>query len=352
MSTFIQQEINKRTKWVYFTNYRWVAHVAYWAWVFVAGTVLRVKVPITFEVVLNHFFLANLNIAIFYYLYCFFLVPYLFKRNKNLLFWSLLVISFFVLTVADVEFNSHYVHFEGETSLDPKISFWENYLKIVFGYIFNFLLFTMILFFMEKSEENSLILEMEEEKKEIEMVKLDLLKTNISPDFMMRSLRQLKRAATLQEEDTPASIIAFSELLRYRLYRGKQLQTPLKEEIEALKTFINFISFDQQNNLQVEMDIIGEVGEKFIAALALINLLEPFCKISPDEPTLLKFHLRIAPGSLHVKMDYNRSAEGQLLQDLDKYGEDYKLLYGDSVHFKFENCEEKRCEIEMDLHLL
>jgi two-component system LytT family sensor kinase len=353
MSTFVQREINKRNRWVYFSNYRWLAHVAYWTWVLVAGTLMMVKEPITASVIWNNFILSNINIAIFYYVYCFFLIPYFFKRNKNLQFWILLAICFFGITSFDVYFVQHFVHLSTDSYMNPNEGFFYNYSRVILSYTFNFLMFTMLLFFMEKNEENSLVLEMEKEKKEIELVKLNLLKTNISPDFMMRSLRQLKKSAINQEHYTPESIVTFSELLRYRLYQGKQLQTPLVEEIEALNTFITFIGFDHlNNNLCVKLNINGSSEGKYVAALALINLLELFCKVIPEFPASLNMDLMIGHQVLDVVIKYDKKATGQLMSDLVTYGKDYQLLYGDEVHFQFENCDENSCIINMRLPLL
>lgn len=350
MSNFVQQEINKRNKWVYFTKYRWVAHVAYWGWVLILGTLTRVKVPITASIIFNNFFLSNLNIAIFYYVYCLLLIPYFFKRNKPLLFWSLLIISFFVLTVNDMYFNKKFVRMVEGTGYDYTTSFWENYIQVVYVYVINFLIFSILLFFMEKNEENSLLEEVANEKKEIELVKLDLLKTNISPDFMMRSLDQLKRSALLSEPYTPTSIITFSEVLRYRLYRGKQSSTPLNEELTALASFIEFISFDyRNNNLKVTLDCLGDPAGKSIAALALINVMEPFCKVIPEHPTSLAIEIHIAEDLLQMHMNYNKHATGSLLEDLNTYGRDYNTLYGETIHFHFENCDDDHCKIELVL---
>ena len=231
--------------------------------------------------------------------------------------------------------------------------FWSAYLNTTYLYLGNFMLFSMMLFFMEKNEENNLVVELEQEKKEIELVKLDLLKTNISPDFIMRSLSQLKRTATVPEPYTPESIITFSELLRYRLYRGKQLQTPLSEEIEALKTFINFINYDQlHNNLKADLKISGDPAGKDVAALALINVLEPFCKVIPDKPADIKLNIHILTDTLLLTIHYDKPASGALVSDLKQYGQDYINLYGSSVQFNFENCEDATCKIEMTLPLL
>ncbi|WP_158800236.1 histidine kinase [Pedobacter sp. L105] len=353
MNSFIQQEINKRTRWVYFSNYRWIAHVAYWTWVLVIGTLTRVAVPITPGVLLNHFVMSNIFIFIFYYLYCLFLIPYFFKRNKNLQFWILLTVSFLVLTISNVYFDKRYLRLSEYAGEGMDMGFWKNYLRIVSGYVFNFLFFTMLLFFMEKNEENSLFSELEEEKKEIELVKLDLLKTNISPDFILRSLKQLKKTAADEQPYTPQSIITFSELLRYRLYRGKQTQTPLQEEIAALQTFIEFITFNSQNNnLIAELEISGDVKDKFVVPLVLVNILEIFCKVIPENPAQLSLKLLIKEDLLMMTIIYDKKAEGQLFADLEQYGTDYSLLYGEMIDFTFDNCEDETCRIEMKMKLL
>jgi len=353
MSTFVQQEINKRNRWVYFTRGRWIAHVLYWTWVLFFGTISRLEQSITPSVLLVNFFLANLHIAVFFYLYCLYLIPYFFKRNKNTQFWLLLLLFFFLLPVSDTFFNLTHLNNYMPAAERLPTDFWSAYLNTTYLYLANFMLFSMMLFFMEKNEENDLVVELEQEKKEIELVKLDLLKTTISPDFIMRSLSQLKRAAAVPEPYTPESIITFSELLRYRLYRGKQLQTPLNEEIEALKIFINFINYDQlHNNLRADLQISGDPAGKDVAALALINVLEPFCKAVPDKPADLKLNIQILTDTLLLTIVYDKTATDALVSDLKRYGQDYINLYGSTVLFNFENCEDATCKIEMTLPLL
>jgi two-component system LytT family sensor kinase len=352
MSNFVQLEINNKNRWVYITKYRWVAHAIYWLWVLIFGTLLRAEGPITFSLVINHFVLDNLIIACFYYVYCLFLIPYYFKRNKNTLFWLLIVLCYFSFTALDVVYHNVVVDlsFQSADQPGPNDGFLDHYLKNLTGYLFNFLIFSIMLFFMEKSEENHTFLELEKEKKEIEQVKLDLLKTNISPDFIMRSLSQLKQAALREDHNTPESILTFSDLLRYRLYRGRQQNTPLTEELEALYSFIHFIDLNKDSNrLKVQLITQGAPEHKLIAPLSLVNLLEPFCNTQTTEPTELQMVMLIEEEELVLEMDYNIAAPDSLLKDLEEYGLNYKQLYDDKIQFHFENCEDARCIIKLSL---
>lgn len=350
MSNFVQLEIDERNKWVYFNKYRWVAHVAYWIFVLIVSTIMPAKGPITFSLILNHFFLANLMIACFFYLYCLVLIPYFFKRNKYLQFWLLVISGYLIITAADVFFGRAFVHLKDPVMVEKDPGFFSNYIENLYGFLYNFLFFAIMLFFMEKNEENSTLMELEKEKKEIEQVKLDFLKTNISPDFILRSLHQLKESAKIPEESTPEAILTFSDLLRYRLYRGRQTQTPLKEELSAFSSFIHFIGFDQQ--LKVVFNVQGDAENKKLAPLALINLLEPFCKVSHPEPVVLEIMLLIEAHELLMEMNYAANATPQLFTDLEAYKENYVQLYGDSVKFQFERSQNEVFNVSLSLPLV
>lgn len=337
MSSFVQLEINERNRWVYFNKYRWIAHVVYWVWVLIISTIMRAKGPITFSLVFNHFFLSNLMIATFFYLYCLYFIPYYFKRNKNVQFWILVLIGFLGISAIDVWFGKTFVHLSDPIDLSPDKSFSASYMATLAGYLLNFLFFSIMLFFMEKNEENSTLLELEKEKKEIEQVKLDLLKTNINPDFLMRSLHQLKESAKIPEETTPEAILTFSDLLRYRLYRGRQLYSPLREELSAFQSYLHFIGLDHlHHQLHINLAIQGDVLNKEIAPLSIVNLLEPFCKTIHHQEITLSIIILIDSDELHIEMQYGSGITPELLADLEEYQSNYSQLYGDAIKLHYE----------------
>lgn len=342
MSSFVQIEINERNRWVYFNNYRWVAHLVYWIWVLIVSTIMPAKGPITPSLVFNHFFLSNLMIATFFYLYCLYFIPYFFKRNKNMQFWILLILCFLAISAIDILFGRAFIHLTDPVEKDQNLSFSRIYFMKLISYLLNFFFFSIMLFFMEKNEGNSTLLELEKEKKEIEQVKLDLLKTNINPDFLMRSLHQLKASAKIPEETTPEAILTFSDLLRYRLYRGRQLYSPLKEELSAFQSFIHFIGLDHlHHQLHVKLAIQGEHHNKCIAPLSLVNLLETFCKITNSKDVTLEIIVLIESEELHLEMQYGAGIIPQLLADLKEYKNNYSQLYGDAIKLHYEGDEKE-----------
>jgi two-component system LytT family sensor kinase len=348
MADIVELEINKKNRLVYFTRYRWIAHVGYWIWVLVVGTILAVKVPITPSVLFNHFILDNLLVAVFFYTYCLYLIPYFFKRNKNVQFWSIVFACYLIIPAIDVLFNRSFVHLS--TPHNQQASYLMSYVSNLSNYLLNFLIFSMLLFFMEKNEEAHTEIEMEKEQQAIEQVKLDMLKTNISPDFLMRSLAQLKQSATEMSENTPEEILAFSDLLRYRLYSKHKECAKLKDELDALNSFIHFIDLNKHNNnLTINLQTQGDPDEKSIAPLALVNIMEPFCKAHSNQPVILNMILLIEEHNVLLQMDYSLRANPILLADLKEYGDNYEQLYDGTVKFHFENCEDDRCLISLTL---
>jgi len=348
MADIVELEINKKNRLVYFSRYRWVAHIFYWIWVLLVGTVFAVKVPLTPWVLFNHFFLDNIIIALFFYTYCLYLIPYFFKRNKNFAFWSIVIACYFLFPALDVLYNKVFVRLSEPIPKDA--SFLGLYTRNLSGYLLNFLIFSMMLFFMEKNEEGHTESEMEKEQLEIEQVKLEMLKTNISPDFLMRSLAQLKQSATNRMDNTSDAILTFSDLLRYRLYSKSKESTKLIEELDALHSFIRFIDLNRDiNNLTIDLQIQGDPSNKSVAPLALVNIMEPFCKVQSNYPLSLNMVLLIDDHNLSLEMEYSLRANPILLADLQEYGDNYNQLYGSSVKFHFENCEENKCIISLTL---
>lgn len=347
MNNFVQIEIHHKNRWIYFTKYRWIAHVLFWLWVLLEN-LKNAAASDTFLSTFNNFFIRNFLIAIFFYLYCLFLIPYLFKKNKVLLFWLSLIACLIIFPALNVCYDKLYP----ERTMPETIKhagFPAEYLQLFVNYLLNFLLFSMMLFFMEKSEEQDTLIELEKEKKEIEQVKLDLLKTNISPDFLMRSLKQLKNAATSLQENTPQSILTFSDLMRYRLYRGRQYFSPLAEELCALHAFIDFIHLEERNHLHIALLVNGPAAQKNMASLALINILEVFCKVPPPVPATLNIKVNTESSLLQVQLTYSLYATSAILSDLHKYGENYCQLYGDEVKMDIRNCIDTSCQISISL---
>ncbi|MCB0632164.1 MAG: histidine kinase [Saprospiraceae bacterium] len=84
--------------------------------------------------------------------------------------------------------------------------------------------------------QNREIALLEKEKTERE---LGLLKQQINPHFFFNTLNNLYALSLTKDHSTPQVILQLSELMRYVIYRGKEKEVSLQEEIQYIEDYIN-----------------------------------------------------------------------------------------------------------------
>lgn len=325
-SSYVQQQINRKNQWVYFRRGRWIVHVCYWLLiVLMAG--LQLQQPVTFGNFLTEFLAGNLLIAIFYYTYCLYLIPYLFKRNRMRAFWLWLIVLLASVPAINLVLSAATGAFAGS----GKINFVYEYGKGVGIYLLNFIIFSILLLFMEMSENASTIQEAEQERRALEQTNLDLLKTRVSPAFVIQALRRLEEMTVDAAGNVPATIISFSDLLRYRLYRAKNHMVPLTEEIQALQSLIAFETRGAQPAIQLEQQ--GIAANDHIVPLTLVNLAELWFRDSTAPGGTLQLILLAEGGELTAELHYEGTITPQQEQELENYRGQLAVLYANKAIF-------------------
>jgi len=119
-----------------------------------------------------------------------------------------------------------------------------------------------------------------QQKENLEMLRkktrteMQLQKSRIHPDFLLRSLNTIYNHIQSGSDKAPSIILSLSDLLSYSLYEnGKQL-VPLKKELTQLN---NFISLEKQaggDYLAVNIKTSDDGHNKYIVPLVIVKLLE------------------------------------------------------------------------------
>jgi LytS/YehU family sensor histidine kinase len=120
-------------------------------------------------------------------------------------------------------------------------------------------------------KQRSEIAALDKEKSETELV---LLKQQINPHFFFNTLNNLYALSIKKDEATPEVILKLSELMRYVIYRGKEQQVKLEEEIKYLKDYISLqkIRLHKQLDFQFEQEVKDD--QISISPLLFIILVE------------------------------------------------------------------------------
>lgn len=122
------------------------------------------------------------------------------------------------------------------------------------------------------------------EKQQVES-ELGLLKQQINPHFFFNTLNNLYSLSLAKSDQTPDVIVQLSELMRYVIYKGREKEVLLSEELKYIEDYIQL----QQIRLHKSFDLVFEHEVEddhfLIPPLLLIILIENAFKhgIEPAE---------------------------------------------------------------------
>lgn len=146
-------------------------------------------------------------------------------------------------------------------------------------------------------QQNNQILGLEKQQVQTE---LDLLKQQINPHFFFNTLNNLYSLSQKKSEQTPEVILQLSELMRYVIYRGKEQEVKIKEEINYLHDYSSLQQIRLHKKLDYKFEVEIEDEDLPIPPLLLVVLVENAYKhgIEPAEH----------PAFLHMRL-VNRNGE-------------------------------------------
>lgn len=116
--------------------------------------------------------------------------------------------------------------------------------------------------------------ELERFKKENAEFQFESLRSQVNPHFLFNSLNTLSSLVYENQEKAEAFIRELSDVYRYILEnRGKELVT-LGEEMAVARSYIYLVQLRFDKNLNIKVDIAGQLHQKLIAPLTLQLLIE------------------------------------------------------------------------------
>jgi len=118
----------------------------------------------------------------------------------------------------------------------------------------------------------------EKKSKELEQrnleTELSMLRSQMQPHFFFNTLNNLY-ALTLEKSDqAPETVLKLSELMSYVIYKGKNSQVDLIQEVQHLNNYLNLERLRYDTRLNVDFDIEGKLENHRIPPLILVTFLE------------------------------------------------------------------------------
>lgn len=212
-----------------------------------------------------HMTLCYLNILI--------LMPYLVYRKKYLLYVISFLLAIFLMVL--VKFNltytliSHNVWPEGPQYMDK---FSLNYcIDMMLGELYVTTFVTAIKITFDFLNEQQRVSDLEKSRLETELL---FLKSQISPHFFFNTLNNIYSLAVEKSNKTPRVVTKLAELMRYMLYETRHKRQTLENEIMCLQNYLDLERIRNDDRLEIDMSISGEIHDKEIAPVILLTFIE------------------------------------------------------------------------------
>lgn len=346
INKYIDDTLDRKNRGVYFKKGKWLLHLST---VLVLWAASYGKLEVSFKDTMTTTTTVDVNketivLAIlmslpflaFFYFYCLYLIPRCFKKNNYRKFWTWLILLLLIIPLLDygiekcmaLRFADLAKAHEGKSHLKL---LWKSYVS----FIGNFVGFTSMLYLMELMEGIRTTKEIDQVSSMLLLTERNRVKTRMDPDFMMRSLDGIIQLAAEKNEDAPDSVIRFSDVLRYRLYRSAEKLVLVQEELQHLETLLEFQNtlFGHSNSCTLEVQ--GSYDAKRIQPLSLVNIAEALLNTYDNEHWSLLLYLLFEEQELQMAVElvtggYEASA---IIRGIE---ENLRLVFGDKLIFATE----------------
>jgi Histidine kinase len=146
---------------------------------------------------------------------------------------------------------------------------------------------------------------------------LQLLKAQVHPDFLFKTLNNIYAHAQSSSLQTPAMILKLSDLLSYMLYDCSRPVVPLKNEIEMMKEYMQLEKKRHNDVHEMEVNIKGELIGLRIAPFLLLPFIENSFKYSSELTEQVWINMDILVESENFSM--------KLTNGISKYSSGYSF---------------------------
>ena len=156
--------------------------------------------------------------------------------------------------------------------------------------------------------------EIEKLEKEKLIAELNLLKTQVSTDFIFSSLDSITHLSEKASPDAPRQVLHLSELLRYLVYEARETTVSLSKELEIIRNYVSLMSNEEEKHTDCSLQISGNPGHLSIEPLLLLSIVQAVYNASCNyngEGNWITIDLKIDRYTVNLKINYCSSPDNE-----------------------------------------
>ena len=275
-------QLPKANDFIFSSRYRLWRHILYWSvhisiW---AAFWVYMEVPIPYERQLLYMTLWTPAFILFGYPLVYGAVPYLLLKGKLLAFLLTIIAWGAVGLYIDEAYRSYVIiPFQEALALDKAIP--RGPIASCFLCMTTSAASPMIIkFFKLWSIKQQAWMDAQQEKV---IAQLQLLRAQLHPHFLFNTLNNIYAFALENSPKTPDMILRLSSLLSYMLYECRGEEVLLEKEVEVMKNYIDLEKERYGDKIDVSVNIVGDLCDKYISPLLILPFLENAFKHGTSE---------------------------------------------------------------------
>ena len=233
-----------------------------------------------------------LTIAIGVYLNLYLLIPLLLNKGKYFAYGVFLVLCIMGSTYLNLLTFEHFID-----SLLPGYYFisYFNYtdlLKFFSAFIGITSLIKLAKGYFLLLETRNQLMKIQKEKTDAE---LQALRAQVNPHFLFNGLNSIYSLVLKRSDKAPETILKLSEILRYIIYETRKDKVDLKRELDYMQDYIDIQRLRSDPRAKIDIRISGDPGNRKIAPLLFLPLIE----------NSFKHGIKGETGSTFVTLEWN-----------------------------------------------
>jgi hypothetical protein len=141
---------------------------------------------------------------------------------------------------------------------------------------------------------------------------LQLLKAQVHPDFLFKTLNNIYTHAMSSSPRTSGMLLKLSDLLSYMLYECDRSLVPLEKEIAMMKEYMQLEKIRYNDEPEMEVNIRGDLNSKMIPPFLLLPFIEAsfsYCG-QTTEQFWINLDIRMEGNSFSMKLANGMIQEG------------------------------------------
>ncbi len=169
-----------------------------------------------------------------------------------------------------------------------------------------------LLYFGLKFMRDSMARDVQLARSEVERQRLEIqmLRAQMNPHFLFNALNTIMAAIGKPGQHAKELVQAFVEYLHYSLKHRDRTFVPLREELEAMESYITVEKARYRENLEIDSTVDPSTREMLIPGVLIQPLIE----------NAIKYGKKTSPPPLKIRLAVSRTNSGKLLLEVANTG--------------------------------